>query len=108
MQFMAVHRLWEACILRKQNNDMEEGIIKALADAGGALGSLVIMAFLFVYQLKTNREIQKDHKEAYNALGSQIKENTDATKEMTTTMKEYRETDRQMIKAVEFCKTKQN
>ncbi|MFZ6014830.1 MAG: hypothetical protein ACOYUZ_00525 [Patescibacteria group bacterium] len=85
---------------------MEEGIIKALADAGLGLGSLMIMAGLFVYQLKTNREIQKDHKEAYNALGSQIKENTDATREMTQTMREYRETDRKMIQAVEYCKTK--
>ncbi len=85
---------------------MEEGIINALADAGGALGSLIIMAVLFVYQLKTNREIQKDHKEAYTALGGQIKENTDATREMTVTLREYRETDRKMVQAVEYCKTK--
>lgn len=85
---------------------MEEGIINAISEAGMGLGSLIIMAVLFAYQLKTNREIQKDHKEAYSALGGQIKENTDATKEMTSTLKEYRETDRKMIQAVEYCRGK--
>ena len=70
------------------------------------MGSLLIMAGLFVYQLKTNREIQKDHKEAYGALGSQIAKNTEVQQEMVHAIREFRETDRKVIQSIEYCKNK--
>lgn len=76
---------------------MEAAIIKAISDAGLGLGSLLIMAMLFVYQLKTNQRIMEK-------FSDKMDKNTEAQQEMIEMIKGFRETDRDVIKAIEWCK----
>jgi len=76
---------------------MEASIIKALTDAGLGLGSLIIMAILFIYQLKTNGKM-------FDKFGENIDKNTDATEKMTQALISINETNRQMVETSARCK----
>ena len=74
---------------------MEASLIKILSDAGLGLGALIALVIVVIYQLKYMEK-----------MGKSIEENTLATKELTSAVKDFRETDREVIKAVEYCKSK--
>lgn len=78
---------------------MDAGTIKALSEAGMGLGSLIIMAVLFVYQLKTNSKM-------FDKFGENLDKNTEATTEMTKTLITMNETNRNMSNSVEYCRAK--
>ena len=78
---------------------MDASIIKALSEAGLGLGSLVIMAVLFVYQLKTNSKM-------FDKFGENLDKNTEATTEMTKTLIAMNETNKNMINTAEYCRAK--
>jgi len=70
-------------------------MIKAVAEAGLGVGAIIALVIVVIYQMKL-----------MSKMTDNIKENTMATREMTETMRSFREVDRQMIQAVEYCKTK--
>jgi len=76
---------------------MEASLIKALTDAGLGLGSLIILAILFIYQLKTNARM-------FDKFGKNIDKNTEATEKMTQAIISINETNRQMVDATAKCK----
>ena len=76
---------------------MESDIIKQIANAGMGLGSLLVLAILFIYQLKTNGKM-------FDKFGENIDKNTEATNEMTKTLVSINETNRQMVDATARCK----
>lgn len=76
---------------------MEASILKILSDAGLGLGALIALVIVVIYQLKYMEK-----------MGKSIEENTSATKELTTAVREFRETDKDVIKAVEYCKSRQD
>jgi len=76
---------------------METSVIKALTDAGLGLGSLMIMAILFIYQLKTNARM-------FDKFGENIDKNTEATEKMTQAIVAINETNKQMIDTANKCK----
>jgi len=78
---------------------MDATIIKALSEAGLGLGSLVIMAVLFIYQLKTNSKM-------FDKFGENLDKNTEATTEMTKTLISMNETNRAMVDNVTYCRAK--
>lgn len=78
---------------------MDSGTIKAISEAGMGLGSLIIMAILFVYQLKTNSKM-------FDKFGENIDKNTAATNEMTKTLITMNETHKNMIETASYCKAK--
>lgn len=78
---------------------MESATIKALSEAGMGLGSLIIMAVLFVYQLKTNSKM-------FDKFGENLDKNTEATMEMTKALISMNETNRAMVDNVTYCKAK--
>ena len=77
---------------------MESDIIKQIANAGMGLGSLLVLAILFIYQLKTNGKM-------FDKFGANIDKNTEATNEMTKTLVSINETNRQMVDATARCNT---
>ena len=78
---------------------MEPSVIKSISDAGMGLGSLIIMAILFIYQLKTNSKM-------FDKFGENIDRNTSATNEMTKVLTSMNETNKNMIDAIAFCRMK--
>lgn len=80
--------------------NMEADIITQIREAGIGLGSLLILAFLFVYQLKTNEKM-------LDKFGANIDKNTEATQEMTKTLISMNETSKQMVEASAHCRFNQ-
>lgn len=76
---------------------METSIIKAITDAGLGLGSLLVLAILFIYQLRTNGKM-------FDKFGANIDKNTEATEKMTQTLVSINETNRQMVDTAARCK----
>lgn len=79
---------------------MESNLVKEIANAGMGLGSLLVLAVLFVYQLKTNSRM-------FDKFGENIDKNTLATNEMTKTLIVINETNKDMINSVAYCKNNQ-
>lgn len=76
---------------------MESELVKQIANAGMGLGSLLVLAVLFVYQLKTNGKM-------FDKFGENIDKNTEVMNEMTKTLVSINEINRQMVETSARCK----
>lgn len=76
---------------------IDQGLVKAVGDLGLGLGSLVIMAVLFIYQLKTNQKMM-------DGFSNHLDENTKATNEMTKTLISMNETNKQLVDTTTRCR----
>jgi hypothetical protein len=79
---------------------MEESIIKSVADAGMGVGSLLVLGGVFIYQLKTNREIMAK-------MSDKLDEHSSTMREVVTEMREGRQVNIEMLKSMQGCKHNQ-
>ena len=74
-----------------------------MADGGLGFGALVALMIVVLYQLKVMQKMSQ----SIDQQGKALEGNTLATREMTEMLRSFRETDREMVRAVESCKASQ-
>ena len=87
---------------------MESSIWKILTDAGLGLGAVLALAVVVVYQLRYMAESNKQNASVISKMSENLSQNTLATKELTEVVRGFKETDRDVIKSIEWCKAKSN
>jgi enamine deaminase RidA (YjgF/YER057c/UK114 family) len=85
---------------------MDSAIVKILSEAGVGIAAILALAIIVYNQMKTMAEMGKVWADAFKGMGDTIEQNTEATKELTTMVKGFRETDLDVIRSIEHCKNK--
>ena len=85
---------------------MESAIWKIITDAGLGLGAVLALAVVVISQLKYMAKSNEQNAAVISKMSENLNQNTQATKELTEVVRGFKETDRDVIKSIEWCKAK--